>query len=530
MQHWLSARQKWLRHLKTEVRAHLGREDAELKGFRQRFSVVLRQRWRRSNREQLFRALRTAKIIYGADFHAFQQVQRTHLRILRSLPESEPMTLALECFTLDAQKHIDRYLRGRLSKSALKELTQWEMNWGFSWEAYMSLVDLAKKRGWPVLALNRPQEVRLRRREIAAADVIVQHHHEHPHRRVYVVFGEWHLAPQHLPKFVSSKLALGKGEELTVLVNSEKIYFSLAKRHLESEVEVVRIANSMFCVLSSPPWVQWHHYLQHLQATQIAGSDEEHEVGDEVLGQIEWMARDLNLADLPSAQSWFRWQVNSGRRLSRMQKKSFSKAELRIVQEALADGRIVLVPHQSEAWLPQASSNQIAELAGQIIHTQQAQRRRILCRFPQDFMPLIWVEAVGFFMSQLVNHKRATNTLSDLTEKLQSQALPGAEKEALVLAVKQRLREQQYLRSERWRALNFVPRRKSSYFRAARILGTMMGERLYLQYRRRKLPLRWIHSALQIPVESKGFAIAYQQILRRLGPRLEGRRSQQVLF
>ena len=80
---------------------------------------------------KLIKEIEKARLILGADFHAYQQSQRSHLRILRSLDPSLPIVLGLECFEVQHQSYIDAYLAGVLTDDELLRKTKWKQRWGF---------------------------------------------------------------------------------------------------------------------------------------------------------------------------------------------------------------------------------------------------------------------------------------------------------------------------------------------------------------------------------------------------------------
>ena len=153
----------------------------------------------------------------------------------------------------------------------------------FPWMNYCPLLELAHRRGYGLLALNsfakkgsRASDIKeLRRREQVAARTIVKARRLNPGTLFYVIFGDLHLASEFLPAAVLSEWTkLGRHRHcepsplqlrtITIFLNAERTYFQLARRGLENAVDVVRFSKDRFCVISSPPWVQWQSYLLFL--------------------------------------------------------------------------------------------------------------------------------------------------------------------------------------------------------------------------------------------------------------------------
>jgi hypothetical protein len=133
---------------------------------------------------------------------------------------------------------------------------------------------------------------------------------------------------------------------------------------------------------------------------------------------------------------------------------------------------------------------------------------------------LIWSEAVAFFISKLINHKRASETLVDIRAELQLVGPTDQGAEALKLALDQRMSELIFLHQRRRRPSQVKARRRSSYFEAARILGGMMGERLYLAHRSRKIPMRTLLQWMRRDASARDFETDYEEIVQAIATRL----------
>ena len=526
---WLAARKTLLRHVKREVARRLGeREPADVAEFTKRYERNLRKPWVASTQAELSEAVQNSDLVYGGDFHALAQAQRTHLRILRSIKKNRSVVLALEAFQISAQTWLDQYTSNEIDLETLRVKSKWDRTWGFPWDHYRPLLELARERGFKLLALNSParsQAVDLARRERAAAKQIAKSCRRYPDALTYVIFGDLHLSPTHLPLHVNEAL----GEQrlpkrlraLTIFVNSEKVYFELAKRGLELEVDVVKFSDSSYCVLSTPPWVKWQSYLIFLDqagTTEISidlrlDDESEFDSTHQVALLVQLAAADLGLKkhfakinDLAvyGDDDEMIWKQISKR----------SDVRERTQGQALLTAKIpFFLPKGGVAYLPKPTINAAASLAGFYLHARLSKRSRALWKFPGDLAASVWIEAVAYFISKLVNHSRRSETLSGLHAKLQGR---GQSVEALKLALDFRLSEMARLQSGRTRKLQFQPRQKASSVEASRILGGMLGERLYLAYRSRKLKTQELVNWLKVDPSAKIFPKVYDEIVRTL--------------
>lgn len=533
---WIRARRRLLREVQSEVRERMGREPNDVKVFRRRYELELSRPWTISNKAHLLKDVEAADIVYGGDFHALSQSQRTHLKILRALETKRPVILALECFGRDAQKELDLFLAGRIDIDQLKKKTRWDRTWGFPWDGYRALLELAKRRGFKLLALNEPFKSRLHHdlevREKRAAEIVRASRLKLSQSLVYVVFGDLHIADRHLPRWVRKGLrGTEKPREVSIHINSEKIYFELAKKGLELTTDVVKFGPGRYCVMSSPPWVQWQSYLLFLERTIDSGlarddDDDEFDPTDQVANLVKLVSQDLRL---PLKTDHLTVYAPDDERVWSSLEKNLKAKEREIARELLAGGQSFYLPGPGIGYLARETVNHAAALAGHYVHSRLCGRRRILADMPADFPALIWSHAVSYFVSKLINHKRQTESLNDLRASL-ALAGPGDHgREAMRLALDRFMSEVVWINEGRRRVPVVRARRKSSYFEAARILGGMMGERLYMAHRSRKLSREEIIHFLSRDVTRKSFARDYDEILHRLsetgGAGIESRRE-----
>ncbi len=100
-------------------------------------------------------------------------------------------------------------------------------NWGFPWEHYRPLFELARDRGFEVRGLGHPDIQGLSARDRWMSTQISRLAEAAPEATIYGIVGEWHLASDHLPKMLRAKF----NDEVAVLFQDvEKLYFQLAQK------------------------------------------------------------------------------------------------------------------------------------------------------------------------------------------------------------------------------------------------------------------------------------------------------------
>ncbi|MDX9731463.1 MAG: ChaN family lipoprotein [Bdellovibrionales bacterium] len=533
---WLKARRALLKSVKEDVRRRLGDDPQELKSYELEAKRLARQRYRISSKSEILAEIEFADIVYGGDFHAHGPAQRTHYKILRHLAPDRPVVLAMECFEIRAQKFIDLFLKGKLTADELKKRVKWDERWGFAFKNYCALVELAKKRGWRVEAIGVPQGATigrggLERQDQAAAKRIKELMLRQPGALIYVIIGELHLT--HLPERVAQEFRRAKrAREVAIHINAESVYFQLATKGLEHSVDVVRYSGddmTRFSVLSSPPWVPWQSYLLHLdKAMELEFEDEDEsdeedfDPTDHVRRLAEWIAGDLGLKQVLAKNKMADLAVYgaSDAKLWRKIESSLggeSRArERELARRLLLRGHSFMLPEAGVGCLAQMTVNHASHLASEYLQMRASGRKRQTWRFPRDFQAAILVEALAYFGSKQVNHKRQAETFSDLRGQLQIIPPTDEGRDALRLALDQRMSELVYFHQGRRRKRRVKPLRTVSYLEAALILGRMMGERLYGAYRARKISRRDVASLFKTDVLGREFSREYDAIVVKL--------------
>src|SRR5262249_17492549 len=108
-QEWVLTRKRLLRKIKAQVYERLGQPPPSLRQYAKRLSGEFRGRWRACETNELLKAVADCDVLFGSDFHAFSQSQRAHVRILRSLPATRSVVLAMECLCHEDQTKIDAF-------------------------------------------------------------------------------------------------------------------------------------------------------------------------------------------------------------------------------------------------------------------------------------------------------------------------------------------------------------------------------------------------------------------------------------
>ncbi len=513
-QEWLRTRKNLLDQVKFQVELRIGKPSPALRQYAKSLDMEFRGGWKAARESDFNRALAKARVLLSGDFHAYSQSQRAHLRILRDLVPHARIKLALECLPADGGEAIRAYLSGKMSEKRFLAEVNWDRTWGFPWEHYRPLMELARDRGFEVRGLNSRSADSLARRDQSMAKVINDMRKSDPDALVYVVVGEWHLAQRHLPRRLK---AYAPGGELMILFQDvEQLYFRLAKVQSEGVTEYLRSAKgNRFCVMFSPPWMKWQSYLMYLEHAYDRDLQEDLAIdySDHVASLVEVLEKDLKVTTAKA-----RLQVycpNSRTSLARLRvslPKRFGKILLYHLEHDLS----FLLPEKDWLYLSRPTINHASALAGQFIHAQLADRKKTLWDLPNNFVPLLWTEAMGFFFSKWINPKRKAENWDSLRLRLQASNPKDKGRMALLLALDHRLSEVVWVQTGRLRRPRYKVKDPGAYIEASRLTGNLLGERLFQKVRSKDISLQQLMVYLKVNVEGAKFSEVYWDLIRRI--------------
>lgn len=134
-----------------------------LKGFSQKLNpgdIVETRTGAILSFESLIHNLSKVRIIYIGETHTRKEDHRIQLEILKGLFARCPsLKLGLEMFPTEAQPVLDSYSQGLMPEKEFLKKSEWEKNWGYSFDLYRGIFHWARARGLKMIGLNAPIEV-----------------------------------------------------------------------------------------------------------------------------------------------------------------------------------------------------------------------------------------------------------------------------------------------------------------------------------------------------------------------------------
>ncbi len=195
----------------------------------------------------------------------FREAYRTYQKVLTpSDVRQRPIVLGVETIFSRDQHILDEWFRCEIDEGELRQRIRFELDWGYEWAPFYELLSAARDHGASIYGLDCMPREDLRKigaRDRHAADKIADLRRRHPDALIIVLFGESHLAPQHLPALLQQRLPAEP--LLTVLQNVDALYWRAAGEasdHIEA-VEVRKTdRENVLCVFNATPLEKYENY------------------------------------------------------------------------------------------------------------------------------------------------------------------------------------------------------------------------------------------------------------------------------
>src|ERR1700683_2523910 len=212
--------------------------------------------------QQLQNALRSADVVLIGDYHALPGAQRYAASLIeqRALSGDRPVVLGVETIFSRDQHILEEWWRREIDETELRQRIRFDLDWGYDWARVQDALVAARDHGEAIYGLDCMPRENLRKigaRDRHAAAKIAEIRERHPNAAIFVLFGESHLAPGHLPRVVQKELPSAR--ILTVLQNVDALYWRAAGERVD-KVDAVRVNDDVLCVFNATPLEKYESY------------------------------------------------------------------------------------------------------------------------------------------------------------------------------------------------------------------------------------------------------------------------------
>src|SRR6202795_4473574 len=212
--------------------------------------------------QQIQNTLYAADVVLIGDYHALAAAQRYAATLIeqRALTGDRPVVLGVETIFARDQHILDEWWRREIDENELRQRIRFDLDWGYDWAPFHELLVTARDHGEGLYGLDCMPRENLRKigaRDRHAAAKIAEIRERHPEAVIFVLFGESHLAPGHLPRVLQKQLP--DTRILTVLQNVDALYWRAAGEPVD-KVEAVRVNDDVLCVFNATPLEKYESY------------------------------------------------------------------------------------------------------------------------------------------------------------------------------------------------------------------------------------------------------------------------------
>jgi hypothetical protein len=476
-----------------------------------------------SHQDEMLAAIARADVIHVGDYHTCNQSQRSFLRILKAVVKKDRnFVLGMELIHARHQKVLDQFLAGRISEATFLRRIKLEEHWVFDlWANFKPLFDFCKYHKIRMLAIDAAKaNSSVRKRDAAAAELMAKFLAAHSGVKLFVFIGDLHIAPKHLPAdmkaaFARRRLVL---TQLLLFQNSEAIYWKLAESGVDDRVEVVRLSDGNFCRMHTPPVICQRSYLNWLEH-----EEGEIDFADAKSSFMEIVDRICGFLGIKLGRERDDVEVFTCGDLSFLrklkEKGDFSKREIEMIKKQILASESYYIAQTKFVYLASLSLNHAAEEAAHFVKnlcSGDEEPREVIDAFYANILH----EALGFFGSKIINHKRKCyheKEFANLLAYFETIRVPRErrlEYETALLVTEYKRLEKRGKHLERTEIFHS---RMDLFMSLTHALGYMMGDRLYYGMIEGKVKKPLLRELFCNPWSEEGEPVdAYMELYRKL--------------
>jgi len=102
-----------------------------------------------------------SSILYVGESHANKAAHQVQLQVLKEYHAryGDNIAIGMEMFTRPYQPFLDQWIAGEIDEETFLRDTQWDTEWGHDYYLYKDILDFAREKKIPVIALNAPKSL-----------------------------------------------------------------------------------------------------------------------------------------------------------------------------------------------------------------------------------------------------------------------------------------------------------------------------------------------------------------------------------
>lgn len=467
------------RRQKAAIAEALGKRPRTHAAYERRYRAHLPRSGEPISLEEVDRRVRVADVVFVGDYASFAPAQRAFADLVeRSLHPSHPSVIALQGVDAAMQPELARFVAGRLSRERLRlRLGAAGPEGETFWSHLLPILALARDRGLELLPLDSGGRS-LEAWDRGAAERIARRLGEADRPRVFVLAGQFHVAPCHLPAEVLGRV---RARPLTLFQNSDPHYWNHARRLDGRTASALSLSDAAVCLFSGTPVLCQQSFLELIEGDEEDG----HLTGalaEEVRGIAEAIGGHLGVR---VARPWSALTVASAEDLDLLvdavARGGFSRAEQQRIHHHVLSRESGYFPRARLLYLANRSvshaSEEVSHWLRHVLVGEALMRPR---RGAQAFHARVLEEALAFFATRWIVPSRPFRSAEEWLLMLEGRG-PARQEAAFVLAHLSAARNGGTLEA-------LIPTGNAELFHAVTHgLGYLLGDALWRAHRRRRI-------------------------------------------
>jgi hypothetical protein len=110
--------------------------------------------------EEIIGSVIDKPIIYVGEWHTLYEDHKVQLEVIRALnEENRKFAIGMEMFQKPYQQSLDDYISGASTEREFLKSSEYFKRWKFNYHLYREILDFAREKNIPVVALNQEEEI-----------------------------------------------------------------------------------------------------------------------------------------------------------------------------------------------------------------------------------------------------------------------------------------------------------------------------------------------------------------------------------
>ncbi|MCC6465710.1 MAG: ChaN family lipoprotein [Planctomycetes bacterium] len=417
----IAIQKRLVEELKERVYDHVGRNDPVMDRYYRDYQAEFKPGFERpASRDEIIQQLARAQLAYFGDYHTLRSAQSAVLDLLGEVARRHEKKLVLCVEMLHAEHNhlVQAHLDNEMDSVEFRRQVHWTTSWNFPWASWGRFFEFAREHKAPLYGVNLRTEGRpdsLQHRDSFAAGLVSALTLLHPDRLIAVVYGDLHMAQGHLPAAVQGRLETFGAQRRAVRVyqNSETVYWLLVGRQIEHVVDYVKLKRDVYVLMNATPLVKFQSFLnwQH-QAQELAGraddsdTDSENLLLEQIHDHIRTITEFLGIS-LPETANFEVYTPNDLDFLQRLVERGvYSEGEMAALKSYIAMTDSAFFERAHVLYLGNLSVANAAEAAARYVLSELRPESREPVVARDEFYARCMVEALAFFCSKIIDHRR----------------------------------------------------------------------------------------------------------------------------